>query len=41
MASIQRLSSVLLLKYKELADDIVGYNDKYLCCELHTDTVPM
>ena len=28
-------------KYKELADDIVGYNDKYLCCELHTDTVPM
>ena len=40
MASIRRLSSVLLLKYKELADDIVGYNDKYLCCELHTDTVP-
>ena len=41
MASIRRLSSVLLLKYKKLADDIVGYNDKYLCRELHSDTVPV
>ena len=41
MASIRRLSSVLLLKNKKLADDIVGYNDKYLCRELHTDAVPV